>query len=752
MWIFRSEITQFHKPRNTSFPITCGAMDFDDRANLDHERHGPVWQKLPRPLQQLLWHSGWDSAVVLEAAFDDFRGALQLVENLDDNCEVAATNKAWAEDLLNWQVSVASEIRRQRRRLADPGLEHKALALQTFQRQRDQPPVASVLKVAQAYFLETHWRTRRARKTSLAVTTEGRWAVEAAEKDRWTLKIVGVLREAGTPVCGQAALASDPEAALMSVVGRRRSRTLRSRYKTWVKVRVWLNCVFNRSWPAHLGDMLDYLQDLALGPLAKTTPAGVGGALSFFESISGYPESQWISLMPLWKSNLGNLEMRLQSRGGETAVHKAPMFTVTMVIALELYVVSTRPKYKRFLGFCLLLKLWMTLRFDDLQGLSRSRLQNTSSCLKGVLTRTKTTGPGKRILEVPCYLHSQASFSGAKWLIEGFAILQEPAFNFERDYFVPVPSEDWEGTKPRILDYSYAAGLFRRVLSELPRPKRIGLGTWTESCQQMLPPPVPLFFSLHGPRHFVPSVGAALGIHKDERDMAGRWGIAAKQSGEYVLTARNVVLKVQATILREISGPDAGRELAYDEDDIMTELWTWLKNRDENLDRDEMVKLLAVYPDNVQNCCLRQVWPANPEAVIVPEEEMADVLVYPSSEQKDAEAAPTSEEIYWQSVSKKGFRRLHKVDGCGSYRLVCANWQYLTQKQALTVKSDKPCLLCWPELSKTEGPVSSDSGSPSESSSSDQESPAEAEVTESQGEIHEEAPAAEEEDLIEVIP
>jgi hypothetical protein len=277
--------------------------------------------------------------------------------------------------------------------------------------------------------------------------------------------------------------------------------------------------------------MQDYLQDLALGPMAKSIPAGVGGALAFFESISGFPELQWISQLTLWKNNLGNLEMQLQGRDGETAVHKSPMFTITMVIALELYVVSDRPKYKRFLAYCLLLKLWMTLRFDDLQGLSRSRLLNTRHCLKGVLTRTKTTGPGKRILEVPCYLHAQASFTGANWLQDGFAILQEPAFSFERDYFVPVPSEDWEGTKPRVLDYSYAAGLFRMVLSELPRPMRVGLGQWKESTMQMLPSPVPLFFSLHGPRHFVPSIGAALGVPKDDRDVAGRWGIASNSLG-----------------------------------------------------------------------------------------------------------------------------------------------------------------------------------------------------------------------------
>ena len=221
-------------------------MDFDECTNSFPSELGPAWRKLPRPLQELLWHGGWRSAVQLEAAFDDERGAMQLVEHLEGNCEISVTNRAWAKALVEWQAQVAGEVRRLRRRMADPDLEYKAVTLQNFQRQLEQRPLASVLKLAKAYFLETHWRTRKARKVSLAVTAESRTAVEAAEKVRWTLKIIGVLKESDTPVCQQAAMASDPEAALMSVVGRRRSRTLRSRYKVWAKIRLWLSCVF---WP-----------------------------------------------------------------------------------------------------------------------------------------------------------------------------------------------------------------------------------------------------------------------------------------------------------------------------------------------------------------------------------------------------------------------------------------------------------------------------------------------------------------------
>ena len=62
----------------------------------------------------------------------------------------------------------------------------------------------------------------------------------------------------------------------------------------------------------------------------------------------------------------------------------------------------------------------------------------------------------------------------------------------------------------------------------------------------MLPDYTPLFFSLHSPRHFIASVAAAEEVPKDIRDMSGRWGIASMQSGEYILTAKTVILNLQA--------------------------------------------------------------------------------------------------------------------------------------------------------------------------------------------------------------
>ena len=47
-----------------------------------------------------------------------------------------------------------------------------------------------------------------------------------------------------------------------------------------------------------------------------------------------------------------------------------------------------------------------------------------------------------------------------------------------------------------------------------------------------------LYFSGHSPRHWLPSVSAALGVPKEKRDYVGRWHVNLHQSQDDVLTSR----------------------------------------------------------------------------------------------------------------------------------------------------------------------------------------------------------------------
>ena len=672
-------------------------------------------QQLPKGLLELLWFGGWRTAVRIDAGYDDLASALQLVTGLTDFHETAVTGLLWANCLVDWSAVNAGFIQRLRKRTANAGPLEQVTSLIQFRQAHLTKAVVPIKKVSQVLFQVHHWRNRRTRRKAKALDQGGREAVESLEKQRWTDKVVVILRAANVPVCLQAGQAAEPDLALNAVVGRRRSRTLRTRCRMFTRIVVWLQCVHNVYWPSHCGHMLDFLRDAELGPCPKTLPSSISAALSFFEQISGLPESGQIHRTQLWKDNVAELEMRIQGRSGNGIVHKANNLTISMIISLELVVVSCRPAFIRFWAFCILLMVWMSLRFDDLMGLSVSRLILGKRFLKGVLTRTKTTGAGKRIQEVPVYLHIHASFTGHPWIVTGCELLRMPAFAFERDYFVPEPSTDYQGSRQHMLRYSEASGLFRKLLGTLPTIRRDGDGMWEEGGKIMLPMSCPLFWTLHGPRHFVASVAAAEEVPKDVRDMAGRWGIATQQSGEYVLTARTVILNLQSKLLTSISGVAP----KYDEDEIMSDYWKWVKERYPDLDQMDLVHLICIDKQDVEVCALHQPWPLirgfSPEVVEVDVDKDLDseAMLVPLVEYR---TAPRVDEIYWVSVSKKGFRRLHKVGGCHVEKT--EDWRFLTSAQAVMFKSDKPCLLCWADLKNDQN---SDSGSCDSSSSSSSE-------------------------------
>ena len=104
-------------------------------------------------------------------------------------------------------------------------------------------------------------------------------------------------------------------------------------------------------------------------------------------------------------------------------------------------------QYEQLIAWVSLLMVWTTLRADDVQWIDPSRMHLDGICLKVVLTRTKTTGAGRRAVEVPAFVARDASISGEDWLGRGWDLFCSEAFHWDREYFLPAPSKDWERSK-----------------------------------------------------------------------------------------------------------------------------------------------------------------------------------------------------------------------------------------------------------------------------------------------------------------
>jgi hypothetical protein len=127
-------------------------------------------------------------------------------------------------------------------------------------------------------------------------------------------------------------------------------------------------------WPTSIGMILDFLSDLEAGGFGKTIPTAISCSLAYMEKIGGFPISQWITTTNLWRQSFSAMTLRAESSIMGKSVHKAPQLFLAIIIALELYVCSTRTTFKRAFAWTKLIKHWCALRYDDLLGLDLARL------------------------------------------------------------------------------------------------------------------------------------------------------------------------------------------------------------------------------------------------------------------------------------------------------------------------------------------------------------------------------------------
>ena len=202
-------------------------------------------------------------------------------------------------------------------------------------------------------------------------------------------------------------------------------------------------------------------------------------------------------------------------------------------------------------------------------------MRNSETSLTGVLTRSKTHGPDKRIKRKPVFLDKSCWCAVKNWCDVGFNLLQELAPN-ERDYLLPSPGPNYGGI--REAEKSHDAGL--ATTSSLHR------GLVAEG-QQLLDPALCVYWTPHSPRSFMATCCAALGVAKAERNVLGRW--TQNQSDTYVRLQRTLVQKLQLLVVSVLRGrDDIGSVLG--EGESLQELESFLEKR--GVSRDAIKKQL----------------------------------------------------------------------------------------------------------------------------------------------------------------
>ena len=117
-----------------------------------------------------------------------------------------------------------------------------------------------------------------------------------------------------------------------------------------------------------------------------------------------------------------------------------------------------------------LLKVWGSLRWSDLQAIIPAELALVEGRLVTTLRRTKTSGPNRRVRELPVAISEHAFFVKSSWLREGFNLLKEHA-SYKRDYLMPRLKSDG-GLEPKPACYADATDRRPPVAYGPPPPGR----------------------------------------------------------------------------------------------------------------------------------------------------------------------------------------------------------------------------------------------------------------------------------------
>ena len=320
--------------------------------------------------------------------------------------------------------------------------------------------------------------SRASYRLALANPHMSRSDLESAAREQWLSVLVGYITEADLPICKVAASTSDSSAVLRRSFGSRRLKTLRNRARSWKKVRDWLIQFKGTPFPTDVSDMLDFLLFMVQEESSRGRIVDVCASLAVLEDAGQVPQEFRISSCRIWLQATKSRLAEIETSG--TEVRRAPPLTVAMIISLEISVTSSdKPLYLRAMSWIVLICVWACMRISDLEGLDPRRLSLNSRGFRGFLTKTKTTGPGKNVKEVPIFISRRVSVTGLDWLKTGYVIWQEFGLP-QRDYFVFCCKKDFSAPSHRYASSEKIAVMVRQVFSMLQQPLKTRFQPWRE--------------------------------------------------------------------------------------------------------------------------------------------------------------------------------------------------------------------------------------------------------------------------------
>lgn len=513
-------------------------------------------------------------------------------------------------------------------------------------------------------------------------------AGDAKAMGRWLPRFEALLVKAGAPVVDGVA---DVSAKVRILCGKTRPGTLRLRVRSWEEYARWLLADRAKVWPDAPADLVDYLQAMVAEAAAKSVISHFAATCHWLFPRTGFGEAKAILEDEFTKQAFGWAALQLDDP--KVAIRKAPRLCVGMLVAMEVYVCNpSSPTVLRVAAWMRLVKTYGALRWDDFKRLSPTEVEIRESGLVGRLTRTKTTGIGKKVRELPLFIPRDATVAENAWLEVGFDLLMGLGAH-GRDFMLPRPMGNLEGFTSRMASDTDASILCRLLMADLCVPiKKAGAaasggGGWETSDIPLLDPLLAAGWTNHSERATLTSMLAALGVDKVRRDALGRWSPSG--SDDYVRTYKSIVKDLLDKYCRAVS---SGRSYQlFDEEDAVADIKKRIKavtKADETVVESAVDSFATVMKEVARECAVSAPESTPTEVASLPP--LSDVL---EEDGCDAEAAKYI--IVYTRGRKEA--RLHLADGCWrARRLGFRDFELLDADTPDTKAYNRVCKDCWP--------------------------------------------------------
>ena len=545
---------------------------------------------------------------------------------------------------------------------------------------------------------------KKLKQNKQLLSVESKQAKEEAMKQKWVLRLTAYLVAAALPSVSRIQAMDDPSSAWLRAFGSRRGSTLKNRALAWEPFFRWIEQAEGRTWPSGAASVLQYLQErYDGGTLHKTTPAALLASLYLLEQVGQVPAEKRLSSDALVDAAIKSWSAELEA--GAKPIRKAPMFTVAILLSLEMTLARLSVENGlRYACFMVLIMVWSALRCDDLQNIDPASVTFSQLGLKFNILRTKTSGPGKKQGTLQGFVLRGVSLSGYDWLATGMSLLQSDEFKFPRDFLCVHLDDKWQVSSKDYLEPEGVASLVRAVLRALHAPKRVD-GKWGLSkTVHLVPENLVTFWSGHSPRHVLPSLAAAVGIPEERINFLGRWAAAKSASSTYIMTSRQVVHQIQAQICQAILEGQPAPGLV--EEELFQQMQQHVISKGGDGSHASAGHQVLTWDSASSSWSLRAKFPA---ISVDPSVLQQATGTTSSPEAPDVEA--TDEAPYFVTVSRSGFRRLHVSKACAVRQERCLEWVPIHVVTADC--ADAICKLCKPKVNSASA-VSSPSASDSE--------------------------------------